>query len=102
MRSKVPPKAQDRLVLVLTLSRFSDSISHMQTSAATAIRAALDAEQRSQAWLASQLGISRNAMSRKLSGSVDFSVDEFLAAAAALHVDPSEVIKTIASGASAA
>lgn len=74
----------------------------MQTSAATAIRAALDKEQRSQAWLASQLGISRNAMSRKLSGSVDFSVDEFLAAATALHVDPSEVIKTITAGASAA
>ena len=70
----------------------------MQTSA-TAIRAALDAEQRSQSWLASQLGISRNAMSRKLSGSVDFSVDEFLAAATALHGDPSEVIKTIAPGA---
>lgn len=67
----------------------------MHTSVAAEIKVALDAEQRSQAWLAARLGISRNAMKRKLEGDVDFSVEQFLAASEALHIDPSAVIKSL-------
>lgn len=72
-----------------------------QTTTASVIEAARVAEQRSQAWLASRLGISRSTMGRKLDGDVDFYVEELIAAAIALHLDPSDVIRSLAESSAA-
>ena len=67
----------------------------MKTSITTEIQSRLDAEQRSRSWLADRLGISKSAISRKMSGATDFTVDEFLAVASALNVDAGNLIAAI-------
>lgn len=74
----------------------------MHTTAATEIRSRLDADQRSQAWLASRIGVSKSAMNRKMKGEVEFTLDEFLAACRVLGADSGEIIAAIDSEPSAA
>lgn len=74
----------------------------MQTSVATEIQSRLDAEQRSRSWLAGRLGISKSAMNRKMNGTVDFTLDEFLAAALALGADAAQIVTSLTSDRAAA
>lgn len=67
----------------------------MSTSVVTEIQSRLDSEQRSQSWLADRLGISKSAMSRKMKGETEFSLDEFLAASKALGADPAEIVSAL-------
>lgn len=67
----------------------------MKASITTEIQSRLDAEQRSRAWLAERLGISKSAISRKMRGDTDFTLHEFLAVARILSVDAGDLIAAI-------
>lgn len=70
-----------------------DTIDIRQAVAAE-VRAALAREGQSQAWLSARAGISRSPLALKLRGQRSLTVEELVAIAAALDVDPATILAT--------
>ena len=83
----------------LHLSLFRDSVMDMTTAdtrkaIAAEVRASLARDGRPATWLATATDISKTALSRKLKGDVSFTVEELVAVALALDVDPAALVGT--------
>jgi transcriptional regulator with XRE-family HTH domain len=60
--------------------------------AAAAVLAELERQERSQAWLARQIGLDAAAVGRRLRGETPIDLDELVAIASALGVDPQALL----------
>ena len=81
----------------LRLSLNRDSVSHMnpfeaREYVAAEVRAALARDGRSAAQLAADAGIPRSSLSKKMRATVAFTVEEVLAIALALEIDPAALL----------
>lgn len=60
---------------------------------AAEVRAELGRQDRNNTWLASELGVSEMWVSRRLSGTTKFTVDDLVRIAAALNIDATELLR---------
>lgn len=68
---------------------------------AAEVRASLARDGRSATWLATEADISKTALSRKLRGDTSFTVEELVAVAIALNIDPAPLVNVAAPSAAA-